>query len=560
MTLGSTDCKRSYTPVYSQISTNRLMNDSYTVFGKRRNLKKTAGITKGIRSISKQSMGTQTQGRNAGRAAKIIRWISNIISPIAREGKNERLEGSTKDSLEDIDIPHLADNRTKKRAISNNRNEFSYSNKSRRTDSSDISFSDLGPKRVLQKPLTFSKHPFGWNEWKTTRPTDDNNKDTRSATHYGTSFQRSLKKRHIPNNQGFMGLTEPETVKELEYLRKIYNGEYEMPETVRAERERQLELLEEDRRNDKHLKDSIWNLSQRISSVLRDNFPSSAENDLSILGVKKIDPLEKKKKDFERQKLKFDRSKILFEEEHKNYKKLQEERRRIQTEARQKDQKKTLVPKLSGDAVNEVQKVLRRNDNGLLMNRDNLEIHVRDFKTLGKTRWLNDTIIEFFMKTIEKRQDSTVAFNSFFYTTLSERGYQGVRRWMKRKKKQISKLDKIFVPVNLNQSHWALGLIDIKNKRIIFTDSLSNGPNAMSFAILTDLKNYVIEESQKELGEDFELVHLQCPQQPNGYDCGIYVCMNTLYLSNDQNADYEYEEAVQMRTYIGHMILSDVLK
>lgn len=308
------------------------------------------------------------------------------------------------------------------------------------------------------------------------------------------------------------------------------------------------------------LRASVSELTNRISSILKETLPRARNDDLIILKEKNVSELDKKRQEFERQRTKFNQMKLIFDREHISYKKLQEERRKIQIENRSKQKSERLVPNLTQKEVDEVKKVLQRSDNGLLMNRENLEIFVRDFKTLGKARWLNDTIIEFFMKNIEKSNANIVAFNSFFYTTLSERGYQGVRRWMKRKKKQIAKLDKIFVPVNLNQSHWALGMIDIENKRIIFADSLSNGPNAMSFAILADLKNYVIQESQKELGDDFELVHLQSPQQPNGYDCGIYVCMNTLYLSKENELQYDYKEAVSMRTYIGHLILSDSLK
>lgn len=131
------------------------------------------------------------------------------------------------------------------------------------------------------------------------------------------------------------------------------------------------------------------------------------------------------------------------------------------------DKGRKLVPDIGQDESNKVKKTLRRSDNGILSNRDNFEVTVRDFKTLTPRRWLNDTVIEFFMKQIEKNSKGIVAFNSFFYTTLSERGYQGVRRWMKRKKAQINDLEKIFVPVNLNQSHWALGMIDISRKRIV---------------------------------------------------------------------------------------------
>lgn len=82
----------------------------------------------------------------------------------------------------------------------------------------------------------------------------------------------------------------------------------------------------------------------------------------------------------------------------------------------------------------------------------------------------------------------------------------------------------------------------------------------MSFAILTDLQKYVMEESKHTIGEDFDLIHLDCPQQPNGYDCGIYVCMNTLYGSADAPLDFDYKDAIRMRRFIAHLILTDALK
>ena len=126
---------------------------------------------------------------------------------------------------------------------------------------------------------------------------------------------------------------------------------------------------------------------------------------------------------------------------------------------------------------------------------------------------------------------------------------------MKRKKVEIKDLKRIFAPINLNESHWALGLIDIERKRIIYVDSLSRGPNSLSLTILNNLKSYIIEESKDTIGEDFELIHGNCPQQPNGFDCGIYVCMNALYLSKDSELTFSSKDAANMRNYIGHLIL-----
>lgn len=423
-----------------------------------------------------------------------------------------------------------------------------------------------------ENSVTFSRDPFGWNKWKTSAigsnsensASDQNSFDRRQ---YGTAFIRKNKvaKQNI-NNTKLVSRAQSE---EVTYLRQIFNGEYKVPKILKDERERQLRLMDMDRAKDTSLRKSIIDLTEKIKTILIENNKNRQQtrnendDDLVFVKEKKISSLERKHKDYLNQKLKFDKSILEFERDFKRYNEILNERKKIQEDLKKKKEqlvKKKLVPELNEKDDAQVQKALASRENVQLMNRDNIEITVRDFKTLAPRRWLNDTIIEFFMKYIEKSTPNTVAFNSFFYTNLSERGYQGVRRWMKRKKTQLDKLDKIFTPINLNQSHWALGIIDLKKKTIAYVDSLSNGPNAMGFAILTDLQKYVIEESKHTIGEDFDLIHLDCPQQPNGYDCGIYVCMNTLYGSADAPLDFDYRDAIRMRRFIAHLILIDALK
>lgn len=420
--------------------------------------------------------------------------------------------------------------------------------------------------------LTFSRDPFGWDKWKTSTigsssDTDSFDQNNHNRPQYGTAFIKRNK--FVKQNINDTKLVSRAQSEEVTYLRQIFNGEYMIPKILKDERVRQLKLMDMDKAKDAGLKKSIIDLTEKIKAILIENNNKNKiqakDNDDDLVFVKenKVSSLEKKHKDYLNQKIKFDRSILKFEKDFKKYNEILNERKKIQEDLKKKKEqlvKKELVPELSEKDDIQIEKVLASRENAQLMNRDNLEISVRDFKTLAPRRWLNDTIIEFFMKYIEKSTANTVAFNSFFYTNLSERGYQGVRRWMKRKKTQIDKLDKIFTPINLNQSHWALGIIDLKKKTIGYVDSLSNGPNAMSFAILTDLQKYVIQESGHAMGEDFDLIHLDCPQQPNGYDCGIYVCMNTLYGSADSPLDFNYNDAIRMRRFIAHLILTDALK
>ncbi|EDO15332.1 hypothetical protein Kpol_1011p2 [Vanderwaltozyma polyspora DSM 70294] len=371
---------------------------------------------------------------------------------------------------------------------------------------------------------------------------------------YGTSFV----KRDRTKSRG-IGKSSTTSMDQIEYLRSIFRGEYEIPQILKDERQHQLELLDEDKEQYIGLKKNVVNLTEKIKRVLSDYKENEFKDDLIIVKEQTVDPLEKKRRDIYKEYFSVKESFLEFINKFETYKELLDKREKIKQEIkdrRAKEQQKDLIPKLSKEEIDRINKILNKNGNDILAKYKTLEITLRDYKTLGPKRWLNDTIIEFFMQKIEEISPKTVAFNSFFYTSLSERGYQGVRRWMKRKKVQITDLNKIFVPINLNQSHWALGMIDIPRKRIIYADSLSHGPNAMSFAILSDLKNYVVEESKNAIGEDFDLSHIDCPQQPNGFDCGIFVCMNTLYLSQDSALTFKSDDAPRMRSYISHLIIS----
>ncbi|GAV54847.1 hypothetical protein ZYGR_0AS01700 [Zygosaccharomyces rouxii] len=409
--------------------------------------------------------------------------------------------------------------------------------------------------------LSFSKDPFNWNDWKTDviNPKDNENSSGLAFyPRYGTSFIRRSKLARQSNSRKRLLGTQWD---ELGYLRMVFNGEYKVPKMIQDEKENQLKMLQKDRNNTVKVRKYIVDLTERIKNIILEKSNEEKENrddDLVILKEQRVSTLEKKRKEYQSRCQRFDQSKVDFEGEFKMYRQLLDERKHIQEEVRKKKEgskEKKLVPSIGQQDLKQVEKNLRRQDNAVLTNKDNIEVTVRDFRTLAPRRWLNDTVIEFFMHFIERETPKSVAFNSYFYTNLSERGYQGVRRWMRRKKVQIGDLEKIFVPVNLNESHWALGMIDIPSKSIYYVDSLSNGPNALSFAILNDLQNYVVEESKNTMGSNFVLKNLSCPQQPNGFDCGIYLCLNTLYLSHDSPLTFDHNDAVRMRQYIAHLIL-----
>ncbi|SCV99977.1 LAFE_0B06700g1_1 [Lachancea fermentati] len=559
-----------YSPSYSSISTFSFSHGP-TVFNSRRNTDCNSHFTGTVKMPRNDVVSSKNTENSCESERGLLDDIRDVLSNSSKlifkwvrsskDNNNAQSAAASKDSHPNV---HEKRPGTGSLLVPNKRKHLSLSNEELFLHSTPQKavFGD-GTAELNEKlekaftpakesDITFSskKDPFNWDK------VQEEQANPSGHFQYGSKFFR---RRNIERQtaKGASNSSYYEPNDEISYLRMVFNGEYRAPKMIEEEKDRQIKLLEEDRiRKSDKSKNPITQLTERIKAVLIENKNVPTNDDLIIVREQKAkSPAKYQRNNFNEQKLKFDTSLLTFEEEFKSYRRLLEERKKVQEAVRQKQQKK-LLPELSVEDLEAFKKTLNRSDNNVLFNSNNIELKVHDFKTLGPKRWLNDTVIEFFMKYIESHTPKTAAFNSYFYTTLSERGYQGVRRWMKRKKVRIQDLDMVFVPINLNQSHWALGVIDIGEMKILYVDSLSSGANSMSFAIMKDLQNYLMEESQGKLGENFELCHLDCPQQPNGFDCGIYVCMNALYLSRKAGLEFDYNSVRKMRPYIGNLILS----
>lgn len=191
----------------------------------------------------------------------------------------------------------------------------------------------------------------------------------------------------------------------------------------------------------------------------------------------------------------------------------------------------------------------------VLVEQFNLEIRNKDLSTLKSTAWLNDEVINFYMNLIIQRSKSSKqkvhAFNTFFYTKLVKGGYKDVRRWAKKAKVDISQCDIVLVPVHLGV-HWCMSVINAKQKRFEYWDSL-NGGAGRTFSVLRD---YMANEAPSVDVRDWaEYIPKAGPQQRNGYDCGVFACQTAEYISRDTTPDFTQEEMPDLRKRMAASIL-----
>ena len=204
----------------------------------------------------------------------------------------------------------------------------------------------------------------------------------------------------------------------------------------------------------------------------------------------------------------------------------------------------------------------------------------RDLERLAPGVWLNDEIINLYMRLLQERdtrihQRKDAAqfpkchfFNTFFLSKLYKDSgtyeYNGVRRWTVparlkatgQSRSSILEVDKVIVPVNQGNCHWTLAVIDLKNKRFEYFDSMGGKDDEC----LEFLARYLRDEFQNKRAEDRQDVldwprsyPENIPQQRNFVDCGVFLSMFANHLAVDA-------ELVEMDMNVYRLVMLQAFK
>ncbi|KAF3435089.1 hypothetical protein FNV43_RR22176 [Rhamnella rubrinervis] len=190
---------------------------------------------------------------------------------------------------------------------------------------------------------------------------------------------------------------------------------------------------------------------------------------------------------------------------------------------------------------------------------DAVSLSKGDIELLQPRRFINDTIIDFYIKYLKnnippEEKNRFHFFNSFFFRKLADLdkdlscayegkvAFQCVRKWTR--KVNIFEKDYIFIPVNYSL-HWSLLVIchpgEVANFKDVGSESSHKVPCILHMDSIRGshkgLKNlvqsYLCEEWKERhsgTGEDLSskfldlrFVPLELPQQENTFDCGLFL-------------------------------------
>ncbi|GMM37089.1 SUMO protease [Saccharomycopsis crataegensis] len=313
------------------------------------------------------------------------------------------------------------------------------------------------------------------------------------------------------------------------------------------------------------------------------NYESSPNNsmlfddDLRIIKVRKIPKSSRLSKNSIFQRTDEDVESLMVLSKYKTYYKILNEKRKLQENLyKQRDfvEGKEIIQPLKENELKKVEEIwkLERSQPGVqIVSLANIDISVRDLSTLKDRQWLNDNIMDSYLSMVVERSKKSTdlpnifVFTTHFYTTLSGKGYSGVKRWAKRKKIDVTKLDYVFVPINVMNSHWSLAVVNNKHKKFQYFDSLPGSGQS----ILMDLQDYMTEESKRLYPNDepidyenvYEFVAKEkFPQQKNGFDCGVFACTGINFLSKEGDLKFSQNDMPIIRRKMAYEIITSHLK
>jgi sentrin-specific protease 1 len=201
----------------------------------------------------------------------------------------------------------------------------------------------------------------------------------------------------------------------------------------------------------------------------------------------------------------------------------------------------------------------------VVIDKYNVEFLRSKLVCLQSGQWLNDEVINFYMNMLMERNQEqhkikvlnnpnakpSYYFNSFFVSKLyldhREYDYKSVRRWTK--KFNIFDKEKIYFPINLDNTHWTLAIVYITKKEIRYFDS----QNGNGTTILKQLLNWVVDEAadkgktavQRDEWRLLDSMDQDVPQQHNGYDCGVFSIMFADFISDDLPLDRDLQNDME---------------
>jgi sentrin-specific protease 1 len=131
--------------------------------------------------------------------------------------------------------------------------------------------------------------------------------------------------------------------------------------------------------------------------------------------------------------------------------------------------------------------------------------------------------------------------------------------------RNVLDMQMIVIPINHHNTHWALAVLWPHSKEICYMDSLGG---ASASYVTSTLLRWFADEVEDKRGEVLTMTDWSVrpppdnlPQQHNGCDCGVFLCMYANYVSLGLEDYMNFQQCYmdELRVFLAHAIMSKAL-
>lgn len=188
-----------------------------------------------------------------------------------------------------------------------------------------------------------------------------------------------------------------------------------------------------------------------------------------------------------------------------------------------------------------------QNQNKTILIYEGLSITASDLECLAAREYINDNIINFWLKYMYQKllsdaeQKRILIYDSHFMAALEKMDNERTHRWLRKMK--LFEKDFMIIPV-MEDEHWFLMTLEYPNNvydqnaqrfrtRVRFWDSMGRDylrkiKKKLCVILFKFLRNAFLFEKSESITElhNIEVIHEDVNQQKNLFDCGLHLLLN----------------------------------
>ena len=154
---------------------------------------------------------------------------------------------------------------------------------------------------------------------------------------------------------------------------------------------------------------------------------------------------------------------------------------------------------------------------------------------LKEIKWLKDDVLDAYMALLQQRSASSSKKHKFFpthfYQLISAENYHIRTGLQYVRDEDILEWDFLYIPINVNENHWVLVMVDLQGGRLFPMDPLG-GNLKTETAYVKRFLDDLVQLRKPTMPKPWGRVMLHgIPTQGDNYNCGVYVLLYAELLS-----------------------------